>query len=55
MGQQRSYAIRSASDTALLRWREVNAGKVAAGQTDRQMLDHIEAEIAERAISGRPA
>lgn len=45
---ERSYAIRSASDAALLKWREVHAAKVAAGQTDRQMLDHIEAELAER-------
>lgn len=48
----RGYAISAASTPALHKWREVHAAKVAAGQSDRQMLDDIEAELAER---GEPA
>lgn len=45
MAHARSYAIRSASTAALHTWQATHAAKVAAGQTDRQMLDHIEAEL----------
>lgn len=44
----RGYTIHAASLPALLKWREVHAAKVAGGQTDRQMLDAIEAELAHR-------
>lgn len=48
MPHPRSYTIRAASTPALHAWRAIHAARVEAGQTDRQMINHIEAEIAER-------
>lgn len=44
----RGYTIHAASTPALLKWRETHAASVAAGQTTRDTLDLIEAELAAR-------
>lgn len=44
----RGYTIHAASTPALRAWRDVHTAKVAAGHTDRQLLDLILAELTER-------